>query len=271
MQPAPPNLATGLALVAVGCGLWTLAQALAPEEQRAPDERACDSPVEVIAGGEARVGCAGEELLAACWLWTGAKTPKNYGYFTLCTDGGTYSCYTHRLSFMTWRGELPADKPHVLHKCDVRNCVNPDHLYAGTQKDNTRDMMDKRRHWSFQHVSDEKIAELIALYQSPEWPGVDVAIRRFGWADDTVRNIIRGEHPRQPVNYTDGGYIRKPKNYLSPLAKLRPSDVRYIRSTFDPVSRKYRYPIKYLAELFGVHESGISRIARRLRFAEIED
>jgi hypothetical protein len=50
----------------------------------------------------------------------------------------------HRASYEAFKGPIP-DGMHVLHQCDVTECVNPDHLFLGTQLDNVRDMMTKGR------------------------------------------------------------------------------------------------------------------------------
>lgn len=78
---------------------------------------------------------------SGCWLWDGAWNGKGYG--VVCNTGGERQ--THRLSWLLHRGAIP-DGKMVLHRCDVPCCVNPDHLFLGVAKDNTRDMMRKGRH-----------------------------------------------------------------------------------------------------------------------------
>ena len=76
----------------------------------------------------------------ACWLWTGCVTPKGYGLF----DAGKLTL-THRHAWALSCGEVPVGM-QVLHKCDVRACVRPDHLFLGTNADNVKDKMSKGRH-----------------------------------------------------------------------------------------------------------------------------
>lgn len=74
---------------------------------------------------------------SGCWLWL---TGDRYGCFTL--SGKAVSA--HRASWMLFNGDVP-DGMQVLHKCDIPSCVNPEHLFLGTQKDNIRDMREKGR------------------------------------------------------------------------------------------------------------------------------
>lgn len=75
-----------------------------------------------------------------CWLWTGGVTNGGYGRFRL--NGSTVMA--HRYSFSREHGPIPAGM-YVLHRCDVPACVRPDHLFLGSLKTNTQDMIAKGR------------------------------------------------------------------------------------------------------------------------------
>jgi hypothetical protein len=75
-----------------------------------------------------------------CWIWQGS-TINGYGQAGF-PDRKQSSA--HRLSYKTHKGDIP-DGVLVLHRCDVRNCVNPDHLFLGTHSDNIHDCIDKGR------------------------------------------------------------------------------------------------------------------------------
>lgn len=81
-----------------------------------------------------------------CWIWQKCKKSFGYGYMTIGSrkDGSRKTELSHRVSFMAFNGELK-EGLWVLHKCDVADCVNPEHLYAGTREENVRDMMKRGR------------------------------------------------------------------------------------------------------------------------------
>jgi hypothetical protein len=79
---------------------------------------------------------------AGCWIWMGQIDKDGYGQFRMCATDKWHKA--HRASYELFVGEIPAGK-NVLHTCDVPGCVNPAHLYIGTQKDNVRDMQERGR------------------------------------------------------------------------------------------------------------------------------
>ena len=76
----------------------------------------------------------------SCWLWTACKK-GDYGKIKEGKDG-TPMFAVHRFSWELHNGKIPKGML-VCHKCDVKNCVNPDHLFIGTYRDNIRDAMNK--------------------------------------------------------------------------------------------------------------------------------
>lgn len=77
-----------------------------------------------------------------CWLWVGRTTKDGYGLLAGGRRGK--SLRAHRAMYQATRGPIPAGL-FVCHKCDTPSCVNPDHLFLGTPKDNVIDMFRKGR------------------------------------------------------------------------------------------------------------------------------
>jgi len=82
----------------------------------------------------------------SCWIWKGSKRNKGYGAFVWANSCGTViQGRAHRFSYEIHKGVIPKGM-FVLHKCDEPSCVNPEHLFIGSNQDNVDDMMKKGRH-----------------------------------------------------------------------------------------------------------------------------
>lgn len=84
------------------------------------------------------------EAITGCWLWTKhLNTPNGYGRLKIGGKRGRH-VLAHIISWRIHKGEAPTGLL-VLHKCDTRCCVNPDHLFLGTNQTNMSDMVAKNR------------------------------------------------------------------------------------------------------------------------------
>ncbi len=115
-----------------------------------------------------------------CWEWQGKPHhPSGYGRVAWRTNGAKGEVFAHRLSYRNFVG--PFDESlFVLHKCDNRPCVNPDHLYAGTQAQNISDMVTRGRHKN--QVKDHCI-------RGHSLSGTNVRLRRENGARQCIRCI----------------------------------------------------------------------------------
>jgi hypothetical protein len=90
-----------------------------------------------------------------CWIWLGCLNRQGYGSIG---DENYKPQLVHRMSWQVFRGPIP-DELHVLHACDVPSCINPDHLFLGTNLDNVADKVKKDRCYRVR-LSDEEISDI---------------------------------------------------------------------------------------------------------------
>jgi hypothetical protein len=128
-----------------------------------------------------------------CWIWGGSI--NGYGY------GRIYGKHepiklAHRISYTIFNG--PINDLSVLHKCDVRCCVNPDHLFLGTQRDNVHDMISKGRKVTAYGESvgrsiltREKAIEIKTLYSTGNFTHDDIS-KKLSINRNTITALLCG-------------------------------------------------------------------------------
>lgn len=128
-----------------------------------------------------------------CWIWSGYKNPAGYGHSSIKHK----TIYAHRLSYMLFVGQIP-DNYKVCHKCDNPSCVNPAHLFVGTQLDNIRDRDKKsRKTWPTGEsnpnakLTDSEVSEIRKLKSETNVTTRKLA-KRFGVSAGYISLLCRG-------------------------------------------------------------------------------
>lgn len=141
-----------------------------------------------------------------CWVWTGSTNSGGYG---ACSISGKRMIPVHRFVYELVNGPIPAGL-WCLHRCDVKRCCNPAHLWLGTDADNTADKVRKRRHlygenaWSAK-ITEEQAKEIIQSYK--QWArnrsNAPELARKYGLSANYVTQIAKGrawEHLHRPLD-----------------------------------------------------------------------
>lgn len=127
-----------------------------------------------------------------CWNWTASTAGKGYGQIKIPKT--RKQMYAHRLSYIINSGEIP-DGMEVCHTCDNMRCVNPDHLFLGTQSDNLGDMKAKGRHLYGERNTEAKLTEkqVEGIHEmSAEGSSTYALARAFGVSQSTIWRILNG-------------------------------------------------------------------------------
>src|SRR5690348_7112088 len=101
----------------------------------------------MVAGDPVKRFWSKVEKTDGCWIWRGTMNGVGYGVFWLPMGkprNANSRVYAHRLSYEMHEGKIP-DGMFICHRCDNPACVNPDHLFLGTQSDNMTDCSRKGR------------------------------------------------------------------------------------------------------------------------------
>jgi len=134
-----------------------------------------------------------------CWEWTGPLRPHGRGQFRLnISRGVNMSVRPSRVSFELFNGIRLIPEQYVLHKCDNRKCVNPDHLKLGTHQDNMDDMTDRNRQACGENNGAAKntiieIKYIRKLYNSNKYNIKEIS-RLVGKPYPTVYDIVKNRY-----------------------------------------------------------------------------
>lgn len=129
-------------------------------------------------------------------MWTGSRFRNGYGALII----GRTPVGAHRIAWVLAHESVP-DELNVCHRCDVRACINPDHLFLGTQFDNMADASEKGR-FRVPHTTRQLTpADRLSIYEAPARPGIGVELaRHYGVTKTCISLIRRGRFVRSSAN-----------------------------------------------------------------------
>lgn len=133
--------------------------------------------------------------LGPCWEWTAGTFHTGYGAVKVMESGRWVRRGAHRLSYRLTKGEIPQGLV-VMHRCDNRKCVRPEHLELGTQTDNVHDRDEKgRAPHGEQHqdakLTDAQVIEIRARYASGT-AGQEQLAAEYGVSPSAIWQVVTG-------------------------------------------------------------------------------
>ena len=124
---------------------------------------------------------------SGCWIWM--STIEDSGYGRVCS--GKKPFYAHRASYEQKYGKIP-NGMMALHHCDIKSCVNPDHIFIGTQKDNMLDKVLKNRQAKGINHGNAKLTEdQVREIKSSSETSIKLAAK-FNYSASMIREIKNG-------------------------------------------------------------------------------
>jgi len=126
----------------------------------------------------------------SCWIWTGAKLKTGYGSIRI----NNRSKRAHRVAYELSIGSIPEDGL-ILHSCDTKLCVNPDHLRVGTKSENTKDAIERGQHKIGENSVKAKLSNIdVAIIRASLEAGISgkVLADKFNVCEATISKIKIG-------------------------------------------------------------------------------
>ena len=167
-----------------------------------------------------------------CWLWEGSIGSGGYGQF--CIKGKSY--LAHRVAYEWYVGPIPKHESYhgtcVCHMCDVRSCVNPEHLFLGTHQENVKDMVSKGRKCKGSSHALAKLTEgkALQIFHS-QGSHVDIA-NRFAVSSTLVGGIKLKQRWAHIHKRTKNDQNRT-KPSRSRITRMPESDMKTLQERFD--------------------------------------
>lgn len=127
---------------------------------------------------------------SGCWIWMKSVNHRGYGH--TCLGRGTHIS-AHRASYEEKYGPIP-NGLMALHSCDVRSCVNPDHIFLGTQQDNMTDKVNKKRQANGEKHGMSKLTKEQAFEAKFGTEKASSLSKRFGCSATIIRQIRNGDY-----------------------------------------------------------------------------
>lgn len=202
-----------------------------------------------------------------CREWTGAVAANGYGRITVAGA----ELYAHRLAWELYRAAIPRGH-HVLHRCDNRRCVNPDHLFIGTNRANVDDKLAKGRQPAGERVAGATLtdAQARAIRERYALGTATAAVlaAEYGVARHAVESVLHGATYAGAGGPIVTGSLRpRGARAARPAAKLTPAQVAEIRARYARREALQRE----LATEYGVSRNTVLKIVNRQTHAEVPD
>lgn len=200
---------------------------------------------------------------SGCFEWQGRLSVCGYG---VVGHKGWISQFAHRVSFHVFRKSLTGDKRYVCHKCDNPRCINPAHLFLGTQAQNIADCVAKGRSARGERngnarLTEQCVREIMRMYADGE--PVPAIMERFSIAYVTAMEIVG----KRSWKHLDTAKVparskgRCQKGFLNNHTVLNPEMVREIKALHESGLSE-----RAIAKKLGISRSPVSNVLTKKSF-----